>query len=71
MITSVIINLGILFYFKYAYFFTDIYNQIMQTDIEVFQLHCPLGKMKLVASSFRVDQILLPVGISFLHIPNY
>lgn len=64
MILSVVINLGTLFYFKYAYFFTDIYNQIMHTDIEVFNYIAHWAN-EVSGSSFRVDQILLPVGISF------
>lgn len=61
---SLIINLGLLCYFKYAYFFTDSYNQIFQTNNSVFNYfaHWANGY---TGSHFRIDKIILPVGISF------
>jgi alginate O-acetyltransferase complex protein AlgI len=61
---SVVINLSVLIYFKYAYFFTDAYNRIFQTKHQVFNhfAHWSNGFFK---TGFEVDQILLPVGISF------
>ncbi len=62
---SVIINLGTLCYFKYAYFFTESYNYLFQTNYEVFNY---LGHWANTWSStdyFTVDKIILPVGISF------
>ena len=35
MSISVILNLLILFYFKYAYFFTDVYNNLVQSNSQV------------------------------------
>lgn len=46
LILSIFINLGLLGFFKYAYFFADSSAMLFDT-------------------SFRVDSILLPVGISF------
>lgn len=62
---GVVVNLLVLFYFKYAYFFTEVYNSLMRTDIEV------VNHLALWANSFSgkdifdADKILLPVGISF------
>ena len=47
LILSVAIDLGFLCYFKYAYFFTDAFNDLFGTHYTI------------------VDQIILPVGISF------
>ncbi len=79
---SVFVNLGMLVYFKYAYFFTDAYNQIFLADVD------PKEKMHVInwfaywanglsgffemktgvssfTSHFKIDTILLPVGVSF------
>lgn len=47
VVLSAIIDLGILCYFKYAYFFTDLTNSLFGTHYSI------------------VEQIVLPVGISF------
>ena len=63
---SVVINLGLLCYFKYAYFFTDSYNQLFQTNHEVFNYFAHWGNGWLSnGDAFRIDKIILPVGISF------
>ncbi len=61
---SVIINLSVLIYFKYAYFFTDAYNRVFQTKHHVFNLfsHWSNGFFD---TQFAVDKIMLPIGISF------
>ena len=62
---SVTVDLGILAYFKYAYFITDFVNKLFGLSIEV---HDVLGEWLNVltgAEVFRVDAIILPVGISF------
>ncbi|MEZ4804485.1 MAG: MBOAT family O-acyltransferase [Bacteroidia bacterium] len=61
---SLIVNLGLLFYFKYAYFFTDSFNQLFHTDNQVFNYFAYWGN-SFTDSHFRVDKIILPVGISF------
>jgi len=38
--SSVVINLFVLCYFKYAYFFTDAYNDLFQTNYQIFN-HLP------------------------------
>ncbi len=61
---SVFLNLSTLIYFKYAYFFTDAYNQIFQTDYQVINwlAHWSNGYL---GTHFDIDEILLPVGVSF------
>jgi|TARA_B100001094_G_scaffold68710_1_gene65072 D-alanyl-lipoteichoic acid acyltransferase DltB (MBOAT superfamily) len=61
---SVAINLLILIYFKYAYFFTDSFNAIIGSNWHPIN-HFASFTNQFTGSSFRVDQILLPVGISF------
>ena len=64
IILSVFVNLFVLCYFKYAYFFTDIYNNLFHSNIQVIN-HFALWTNNLTGSQFLVDKILLPVGISF------
>jgi len=61
---SVTINLMLLAYFKYAYFFTESCNEFFTTDLEVFN-HFAYWTNGATGMTFSVDQILLPVGISF------
>ncbi|RZT00154.1 MBOAT family O-acyltransferase [Aquimarina brevivitae] len=62
---SVIINLSTLCYFKYAYFFTDSYNYLFQTDHEVINYLAQWANTWSQVDYFTVDKIILPVGISF------
>ena len=62
---SVTVDLGLLAYFKYAYFLTDFVNKLLGLSLQV---HDVLGEWLNVltgTSAFRVDVIILPVGISF------
>lgn len=61
---SVIVNLGLLAYFKYAYFFVDSINIMFGTDLNVIN-HLALWANEATGTHFEVNQILLPVGISF------
>lgn len=61
---SIFINLFVLCYFKYAYFFTDSYNTFFETDAQVFN-HFAQFTNNIAGTHFTVDKILLPVGISF------
>lgn len=61
---SISINLLILVYFKYAYFFAESFNSIIGSQWHPIN-HFALLTNQIVGSSFRVDQILLPIGISF------
>jgi Predicted membrane protein involved in D-alanine export len=62
---SIVIDLGILAYFKYAYFLADFLNDLFGLTIEVRDVLGELGNMITGSNLFRVDAIILPVGISF------
>lgn len=62
---SVVIDLGILCYFKYAYFFTDMVNSIFGTHFAVRNVAAELGNALFSGNIFDADRIILPVGISF------
>ena len=62
---SVIIDLGLLCYFKYAYFFTNVVNNMLGTELAVFDLFAYIGNGFSESGRFMVDSIILPVGISF------
>src|SRR5690606_31722942 len=62
---SIIANLGILSYFKYAYFFTDSYNALFNTNYEVINWLGHWGNTIANQNYFTLDKIILPVGISF------
>lgn len=71
---SVIINLGVLAYFKYSYFFIEMANHLIdfmrEANIAEFQ-HLKVVNVlakwtnELAGSGFDVSVIILPVGISF------
>jgi alginate O-acetyltransferase complex protein AlgI len=61
---SVMINLFVLSYFKYAYFFTDSYNAIFDSDLKVFNWLAHFANFA-TSGGYEVNNILLPVGISF------
>ena len=62
---SIIIDLGLLCYFKYAYFFTNVINDFLGTNFQVFDLFAYIGNGFSHQGCFIVDSIILPVGISF------
>lgn len=78
-VASVVLNLSVLCYFKYAYFFVDSLNKVAHTNIHVFNwfshwlnmaLQTPLNGLNTffhlsLWNGFVVDKIILPVGISF------
>ncbi|MGM0613425.1 MAG: MBOAT family O-acyltransferase [Bacteroidota bacterium] len=61
---SIVVNLGLLSYFKYSYFFTGLVNKIFHTDFEVIDW-LALWANEIAGGSFDVSTIILPVGISF------
>ena len=62
---SVTIDLGILCYFKYAYFFADMVHSIFGFQMTVSNVAASAGNSILGTNFFDVDRIILPVGISF------
>ena len=65
LVLSVCIDLGLLCYFKYAYFFTDIVNNLFHVQFRVFDIFSWIGNILSGRDLFNVDRIVLPVGISF------
>ncbi len=61
---SVIVNLAVLAYFKYSYFFIDSINLLFGTNFNVVN-YLAVWANQSVGAHFSVNQILLPVGISF------
>ncbi len=61
---SVILNISLLCYFKYAYFFTESINQFTGTDITFFN-HFSNFTNTWFGTEFSVDKLILPIGISF------
>lgn len=61
---SVVVNLSLLAYFKYAYFFVDIFNDLFNTNMQVIDL-LAVWTNNLTGSNFNITEIILPVGISF------
>ena len=62
---SVVIDLGLLCYFKYSYFFTNVVNDLLGTEFVVFDIFAYIGNGLSESGRFMVDRIILPVGISF------
>ena len=62
---SIAIDLGLLAYFKYAYFFTNMVNDLFGTGFRVFDIFAYVGNGFAESGRFSVDTIVLPVGISF------
>ena len=65
LILSVCIDLGLLCYFKYAYFLADVLHSLTGTEFKVVDVFAQLGNMITGRERFDVDKIVLPVGISF------
>ncbi|MDR0437970.1 MAG: MBOAT family protein [Bacteroidales bacterium] len=64
LIASLAVNLLVLSYFKYAYYFTDIFNQIFGTDFVAID-YLALWTNQLTGSDLDIWTIILPVGVSF------
>ena len=62
---SICINLLVLSYFKYSYFFIDLVNSLFGTAFQVYDYFAAIGNAITGSNRFSVDQIVLPVGISF------
>ena len=61
---SVLLNLGILCYFKYAYFFVESLNQLAGTELNYYN-HFAQFSNTFFSTHFSVDKLLLPIGVSF------
>lgn len=61
---SLLVNLGMLSYFKYTGFFTGIFNNIFNTELPVVDWVAAISNFYF-GTGFNIDVIVLPVGISF------
>lgn len=64
IVLSVLFNVLTLAYFKYAYFFTDSFNALFQTDFKVVN-QLAYWANGVVGEKYFVEKIILPVGVSF------
>ena len=64
VVLSVSINLLLLSYFKYSYFFTDLVNGVFHTSLQPVNVLAQLTN-SFTGSHFDLLKIILPVGISF------
>jgi alginate O-acetyltransferase complex protein AlgI len=61
---SIALNLGVLGFFKYDYFFTETINSVFGTNMPVVT-HAAKWSNALLGTSFDLGKMLPPVGISF------
>lgn len=61
---SIIMNIGVLAYFKYSYFIIDSLNQLLGSNFKVVN-HLALATNNIVGTNIDITTIILPVGISF------
>ena len=65
VVLSVVVDLSLLCYYKYAYFITDVVNNLFGTSFVVKDWIATAGNSLAGLQAFSVDSIFLPVGISF------
>ncbi len=61
---SLVVNLGVLAYFKYSFFLIDLVNRVFHTSLEKVNYLASWTNM-LAGTHFDISTIILPVGISF------
>jgi len=70
IIIGLTVNLLTLCYFKYAYFFTDLVNNLCGTQLKIVDIFAGIGNFLSGKDRFDVGVIVLPVGISFYTFQN-
>ena len=70
IVTGLIVNLLTLCYFKYAYFFIDLINNLCGTQLKVIDIFAGIGNFISGEARFDAGNILLPIGISFYTFQN-
>lgn len=61
---SVVLNLSFLCFFKYAYFFTESYNQVVGSDIKFFNYFSQFSN-SVLGTTFSLGKVLPAIGVSF------
>lgn len=61
---SIIMNLALLGFFKYSYFFVNLINEQLGTHLKAYNFLNGLSNL-VAGSHYDVNEIILPVGISF------
>jgi alginate O-acetyltransferase complex protein AlgI len=64
LLLSLISNLGLLAYFKYAGFIAGSVNELFGTDLKAYDLLSSFSN-SVLGTTFDINNIVLPVGISF------
>jgi alginate O-acetyltransferase complex protein AlgI len=64
LVGGLIMNVGLLVYFKYAYFFTDVLNQLTNDSFETYDWLAEIWN-SISNSHINTSEIILPIGISF------
>lgn len=64
LVLSIIVNLGVLAFFKYSYFIVDSINLWIGTDLKAIN-YLAMFSNEAFGSAFDIYDIFLPVGISF------
>ncbi len=64
LMASLLVNIGILGYFKYSYFFVDLISGLFGIDIQVTNVFAHLLN-RTAGTDLDIHTIILPVGVSF------
>lgn len=70
LVAGLVVNLLLLFYFKYSYFVVDVINNILGTSMKVVDIFAEVGNIIAGRTAFDTGKIVLPVGISFFTFQN-
>ena len=65
LILSLVLDLSLLCFFKYAYFFADFIHSLTGIEVKVVNIFSQIGNIIAGREMFNVNAIVLPVGISF------
>jgi len=65
LVIGIALNLLILGYFKYAYFFTESFNEMFHTNYQVFNIMAQFKSGFSTAGNSIVEKIVVPFGVSF------
>jgi len=61
---SILVNIGLLLYFKYTYFITGTFNEIFHVEYQAINIFSKTAN-GIFNTGFDIYKIILPVGISF------